>query len=802
MPKFALLVGVSKYEPGLNRLPAAVKDVEAIKQVLETPDIGGFAPSNITVLKNPERQIMEETIEQLFANRHRDDLVLLFFSGHGIKDDTNRLYLATSNTRKTKQGDLIRSSAVSASFVHDNMKRSRSKRQVVILDSCFSGAFAEGLLAKNDGTVNIREELGGEGRAVLTSSTSTQFSFEQKDSELSVYTKYLIQGIKTGEADLNGDEEISIGELHEYATQKVREANLNMKPEIYPCKEGYTIVLAKVPPENPEQKYRKEVSQYAKCGEVTIVGRQILDVLKVRLGLSQEETTVIEDQVLAVSRQKFKDKLLQYKQAFTNALQQDVELSVAELNELQENLKRILGLRNEDIRELEARIRSEIKTYKQHLLQYERRLAEVMRQEYPLSQAARHKLEEMEQQWQLRAQDIALIESRISTEIEIYRQKLQQYEKVFAQTIQQQYPLSKTKRNELRQHQQNLGLKDEDIAPIEARIDAEVKADRQKLQKYKNVLTRSIVTDIEDKYQEKLKKEKGIDQPKIFNFEIVISNNYGQEINRDRKQVQYFTQDLKNDLNLIMVAIPGGKFLMGTEEKEIKQLVKKNSLDNWFRREAPQHEVKIRPFLMGQFQVTQAQWKVIAKLPKVDRDLKINPSGFKGDNRPVERVSWYDAVEFCKRLSRKVKKKYRLPSEAEWEYACRAGTITPFHFGETITDKLANYNGEYIYANESKGIKRQQTTDVGIFLPNAFGLYDMHGNVWEWCEDDWHQNYKDAPINGQVWLSKGKKELKILRGGSWISHPKDCRSAFRYVVPLNSTPNIDFGFRVVTQSIE
>lgn len=168
MAKIALLIGVSEYEPGLNPLPAAVKDLDAMREVLLHPDMGGFAESDVVLLKNPARQAMEELIETLFANRHKDDLVLLFFSGHGIKDDAGRLYLATSKTRKTPQGDLVRSSAVSANFVHENMSRSRSKRQVVILDSCFSGAFAEGLSAKDDGTVDIRMQLGGEGRAVLT----------------------------------------------------------------------------------------------------------------------------------------------------------------------------------------------------------------------------------------------------------------------------------------------------------------------------------------------------------------------------------------------------------------------------------------------------------------------------------------------------------------------------------------------------------------------------------------------------------------------------------------------------------
>ena len=247
-----------------------------------------------------------------------------------------------------------------------------------------------------------------------------------------------------------------------------------------------------------------------------------------------------------------------------------------------------------------------------------------------------------------------------------------------------------------------------------------------------------------------------------------------------------------------MVAIPGGKFLMGTEDEEIERLVKKFYWDG-FRREKPQHSVTVEPFFMGRFPVTQAQWKAIANLPKVDRDLESDPSGFKGDNRPVEQVSWYDAVEFCKRLLRETGKEYRLPSEAEWEYACRAGTTTPFHFGETITSKLANYRGSETYASESKGEYRQQTTDVGKFPSNAFGLYDMHGNVWEWCADAWHDNYEGAPTDGSAWTKGGNDNLSPLRGGSWGVLPTLCRSAYRLNTDIAWRVNFNgtVGFRVV-----
>ncbi len=216
--------------------------------------------------------------------------------------------------------------------------------------------------------------------------------------------------------------------------------------------------------------------------------------------------------------------------------------------------------------------------------------------------------------------------------------------------------------------------------------------------------------------------------------------------------------------------------------------------------EFTQHLVTIKPFFMGKYPVTQAQWEVVASLPQVNRELKLNPSRFKGANRPVERVSWHDAVEFCDRLSQKTGHPYRLPSEAEWEYACRAGTITPFHFGETIITELANYDGDSTYGKGIKGEYRRETTPVGGFgVANGFGLYDMHGNVWEWCGDEWHDNYEGAPIDGSVWgeNNENNNHYGLLRGGSWLSPSNACRSAFRLDVIPGGRRNSDFGVRVV-----
>ena len=316
-----------------------------------------------------------------------------------------------------------------------------------------------------------------------------------------------------------------------------------------------------------------------------------------------------------------------------------------------------------------------------------------------------------------------------------------------------------------------------------------------------------------------------------------------------------------------MVAIPSGSFIMGSPENELQR----------YSDESPQHSVAVSPFFISKYPITQAQWQAV---------MGSNPAEFT-DNplNPVERVSWDDAQEFCDRLSKKTGREYRLPTEVEWEYACRAGTNTPFHFGETIATELANYRGtdEKIgdkvypgnYGRGSKGIYREQTTPVGYFkvannfglsdmhgnlskktsrdyrLPteaeweyacrarattpfhfgetistelanyrgtdkditdkdirdkfvpgnygrglkgifreettpvgyfkvaNNFGLGDLHGNVWEWCEDDWHENYQDALNDGSAWLSE-VSSIKVARGGCWFNNPRSCRSACRH----------------------
>jgi formylglycine-generating enzyme required for sulfatase activity len=272
-----------------------------------------------------------------------------------------------------------------------------------------------------------------------------------------------------------------------------------------------------------------------------------------------------------------------------------------------------------------------------------------------------------------------------------------------------------------------------------------------------------------------------------FKFEVSTVDRSGREIDRRDREARFFAVNLGQETYLEMVAIPGGKFLMGASKNEAE--------DRQPASEQPQHLVSVKPFFMARYPITQAQWQTVAQLPKINRDLMPDPSHFVGDLHPVESVSWLDAVEFCDRLSKHTGATYRLPSEAEWEYACRAGMTAPFSSGETITYQFANYGTQFAYAAETPGDYLPATMPVGSFIPNAFGLSDMHGNVWEWCADNWHDSYRGAPSDGSTWTKKEDLALRSLRGGAWADRPSQLRAANRSGYMADSL-NRTIGFRV------
>jgi formylglycine-generating enzyme required for sulfatase activity len=295
-------------------------------------------------------------------------------------------------------------------------------------------------------------------------------------------------------------------------------------------------------------------------------------------------------------------------------------------------------------------------------------------------------------------------------------EKRQQQEEVLNEWLWRELPLKSEAQAELVRLQKLAGLTDADVAIKVSEIRERQSQAAQEAERQAEI-----------KRQKRLQAERIEAERQAERARQAAAQAQREKEERDRHQS--FTINLADRISLEMIAIPGGKFWMGSPDGQ------------GYDFERPRHEVTIAPFFMGKYPVTQAQYQAV---------MGKNPSGFKGEKRPVERVTWHDAIAFCEELSRKGDRQFGLPSEAQWEYACRAGTETPFYFGETISVEQANYDGNYTYGSGKKGTYREQTTDVGIFPSNKFGLYDMHGNVWEWCADHWHENYEGAPKDGSA----------------------------------------------------
>jgi formylglycine-generating enzyme required for sulfatase activity len=442
------------------------------------------------------------------------------------------------------------------------------------------------------------------------------------------------------------------------------------------------------------------------------------------------------------------------------------------------------------------------------------------------------------------------------------QEKLQRYEQEFRRAINIQYPLDNYAIDGLKRFQQQLELSDKDVAQIKESLLAKKRAEyenkqweqqvSQRQEAAKRVPGQAEFRDSEAKEQQQrreVKRATGQPQPSrvrppsgpLSRRQLLISAGTGLGVvlgviavkkqpkparaisnstttllvrqgDRWEKKAQpilvrNYNEELPQGVELTMVEISAGSFLMGSPLSE-----KGRNDYSWLSDDRKRdlgvissdveakRRVSVPAFRMGRFPITQSQWKVVAGLEKVERELNSDPSNFKGPDRPVESVSWHDAIEFCRRLSKLKRRNYTLPSEAQWEYACRAGSTTPFHFGETLTTELANYDGNYTYGQDPRGTYREQTTDVGSFPANAWGLQDMHGNVWEWCLDRWHPSLAKGPTNGSAWqepapeLAKEDQDRRLLRGGSWFNGPRFCRSAYRDGILPDSRGFI--GFRV------
>ncbi|WP_038296571.1 MULTISPECIES: SUMF1/EgtB/PvdO family nonheme iron enzyme [Nostocales] len=825
---WAIVVGINHYE-NLRSLNFAKRDASVMatwfEQDARFDQVFLFTDDSAPIAANPPiptqptfghlRRFLRAQFENIQTPLLKpEDNLWFFFAGHGNRyKDQDYLMFSDSDP-----GD-IEHTAISVDFVTQRLRRSGADNVVLFLDACRDESSRAGL--------GIGEQRH-QGVITFYSCTANKQSWEIEELEHGSFTYSLLEGLRLqGEANC-----ATVERLEQYLRYQVPALNARYGKEAQnpylqaePPYKMYFILLEQTATLRDVEPLKYQASQAENRGNLSLAKQLWVRVLAVsridsdaidaigRIALRQQGSfkfTIAPDEsvtsssggrsasaeLLTQKQEEHRQNLVPYQQAFSEAIEREYPISRASRNKLKQ-LQQSLQLKEEEV------------------LQIEQPIIAQKEAEYRKQQEA-EKQRQQEEAARLKQQEAETKQQREEAE---YRQKLQQYEQELIKTINAGNSLkSHVIRLRLNILQLSLGLKQTDITAIEGRVVAsqelikspiqqpsvaqptqltQERISRQKFLKWAGLGSVGLVTAVVGREIFKVQSptpisvakpkytlsttEKAFGLP-LWNveFETVTVDEKGQVIKRDsNKQAKFFKEDLGNGVTLEMVSIPGGSFKMGSPSRE------KSRNPN----ESPQHDVNVPAFFMGRFEVTQEQYQQV---------MGTNPSNFKGKKLLVESVSWNDAVEFCNKLSQKTGRKYRLPSEAEWEYACRAGTNTPFHFGETITTELVNYDGNRTYASEPKGKYRQETPEVGSFPPNGSGLYDMHGNVWEWCQDTWHDSYKGAPSNGSAWINNDNQS-HVLRGGSWFYDPKDCRSASRtyYTWAGRVDIYINIGFRVV-----
>jgi formylglycine-generating enzyme required for sulfatase activity len=821
--RYALLVGISRYGEGLQPIPSALLDVEKMAEVLLDPELGGIEDPNLQVLRDPGRTELASAIESFYADKEANDLLVLYFSGHGFRDDDRQLLLSSAESKKVQPDGKIRvqrATTLTAAEVRGFMERSRCKRQVVILDCCFSGAFAEGLMAKDEGPMEIEGMLGGKGRAILTSSDAIETSRAPEDGDgLSVYTRFLVEGIQTGAADRSGRGWLDPEDLHLYAKSRVLEVAPSMTPQFFPTREGHSIRVCRVRRE-PSVAYRQKVQELAESrrGKISTAGLEILADLAGELGLTAETAGQIEEEVL----QPFRDysaKLERYRLAAKATLEaggsQANGLSSQDREELKE-LEQRLKLRPEDVEALHNKLEIKEEGQAEHLS----RAPSTAPSSSPGEATSRVQMWISE-----RSRSRPLIEEADRIRALIQGPGRPGSPSGGLPTASVSEPGAPGKTNLSRsaggaeriyEVSRDLGLDIRDVLAAAEKLSIPARSHSSSISHEEAVRIRALIrrqgvpsggpttasaSATVAPGKTILSVKKALSQPPAHSasstplIQIPVTKGWMvREGNQWQKKeapirVKGFREELAKGIAITMIQIPEGQFLMGAPDHEAGSSFL----------ERPQRIVKLKGFFMSQTPVTQAQWRIVASWPRIEMELEQDPSCFKGINRPVEQVNWLEAMEFCRRMSHRSRISYILPSEAQWEYACRAGTLTPFSYGETLTSDFANYDGTSPYPDisGSVGIKRGETVDAASFLGNDWGLQDMHGGVWEWCLDSYQQTaYETAPADGSAFYASARG-LKVVRGGSWVNTSVDCRSAARRSLHLDESESIS-GFRLVS----
>jgi hypothetical protein len=576
MAKYALLVGNSQYinTSDFPVLPSAVRDIEALRQILVDPDRGDFANSDVTVLPDADETQIRRAISRLFLNRQPEDKLLFYFSGHGTLDKFRKFYLTGIST----EGNDLIGTALSSDVLRDAMRQSRASQIVVILDCCYSGAFPKSMKAKGSG-IDVISELEGTGWAILTASDSTQYAFEQEGFDLSLYTHFLVEGLRTGAAARNKQIGITVDDLHSYVTEKVQLANDRMTPKMSLDETGHRIVLARSPQDDPKLKFRKEIDELitSQNGNILPFTRLLISKAQQQYGVANEDAETIEQEVLRPWLEYAKN-LKEYEKALIDTINHgffpfsqttQLEIEACEIK---------LGLREDDIEEVKARVIAPKQA------EYDRQLEDRQKK---VAEAAH-----------LKSQQVEAELLRLQQASEAERQK---------------------------QEQETLWL----LEQLSKQAEAQERLKRQQEAEAERI-----------KWQQQNKPAQGEFEFEYFKVRLVKESNgflgLGSktkvELDRKKGKAKYIRENLGNGATLDLVWIPAGKFMMGSNE---------------YSSEQPIHEASVREFWMGKYVVTNAQWQAIMGMkPSEKYDVK-----FQGENQPVVSVSWDDAKEFCQKAS-------------------------------------------------------------------------------------------------------------------------------------------------------
>ena len=719
--KFALLIGNDQYQDEqFGSLTVPGNDVKALKTILENPAVGGF--DRVGILLNGSLEKIMAAMGDLFANKNKDDLVLLYFSGHGALDRAGQLYLAVNQT----QFKQLSSTAVWASFIKNEMNNSHSRRQVLILDCCHSGAFGRDSTGAKSAidTEVINEatfDVKGYGREILVSSSATQLSWEGNKvidkTDKSLFTHYLVEGLNSGKAAVEGKQDITVGQLYDYVYAKVVNAAANMTPQRWVDKLEGSIVIAKNP--HPQIKAKPLPK-------------------KLLAALEDDQPFVREGAVRELGRLlKGKDKGL------ADTARQKLKAMQAE-----ERDRYVWQLINELFNVNEEKIPAQIN---KDTVPPE---SDAMKSTNNLADFSANKSD--------------IEHSKPNSNGSVIRLKTRQKQNT-------KFPFFTVF-----------------ILVILARVIYGV-----------------IEWNTEDPY---LSNSDRYSDSTLKPQKINLVNNTSSM----RKPGEVFQDTLKyGTKGPEMVVIPAGSFKMGAPKSE------SGSTDD----ERPQHMVKIaKPFAIGKYEVTVGQFKLFVGVSayqteaeksggchtyhgngdwKKNKNKNWRSPGFSQDDRhPVVCVSWYDTNAYIKWLKEQTGKPYRLPSEAEWEYAVRAKTETSRYWGDesdkacdfsNVADKTAKATFTNWIIHECRD-EFVYTAPVGKFFQNNFTLKDMQGNVWEWMQDTWHKDYQGAPEDGSLWEDEDTSQ-RVLRGGSWSIKPTSVRSANRNRTPPDRRSNF-VGFRL------